>query len=76
MKSLTLHCECGAVRTFRGADVNAVLEAIDDAGWMDYLDDESPHSRHGHAPAHCRKCLDRPASTATDPGCLNDARFG
>jgi len=56
MKTLTLRCDCGRYRNYRGPDAGAILREIDDSGWDDraYLDEaESPR---GLCPGRCPTC--------------------
>jgi hypothetical protein len=55
MKTLTLHCECGLERTFRGHDGKEIISLIDRSGWED-LPDKDKRYGVGHVPGLCPKC--------------------
>ena len=50
---LTLHCNCGDSKLFSGADVDAVIDAIDAAGWRE-LD---RGGGKGWKPGKCATCI-------------------
>jgi hypothetical protein len=35
MKRLTLRCSCGRTKEVHGANVDEIIEAIDNSGWQD-----------------------------------------
>lgn len=55
MKTLTLHCECGATQLFKGENATAVMASIDAAGWQDQPDVDNKFGL-GHMPALCPTC--------------------
>ena len=67
MRKLTLVCECGKTKTFRGPDAADIIRQIDDSGgWQDFPDDEDHPLPRGQQPGRCPVCLRKREEALTD----------
>jgi hypothetical protein len=58
VKALTLHCSCSKQRTFRGRDVDEVIDAIDATDWEEWAyAPESKRMAPGHVLGECPDCV-------------------